>query len=98
MTAKGYWIAHATVHDPETYDIYRQANAAPLAEFGGKFLVRGGEQKNPEGAWSPRTVIIEFPSYADALACYESEEYQSAKAIRAPISKANMVIVEGYFG
>ena len=47
MTAKGYWIAHATVHDPEAYDIYRQANAAPLAEFCGKFLVRGGDQKKP---------------------------------------------------
>jgi uncharacterized protein (DUF1330 family) len=98
MIAKGYWIAHATVHDPEIYDIYRQANAAPLDEFGGKFLVRGGDQKNPEGAWSPRTVIIEFPSYADALACYDSGEYQAAKAIREPVSKANMVIVEGYLG
>lgn len=98
MTAKGYWIAHATVHDPETYDIYRQANAEPLAKFGGKFLVRGGDQKSSEGAWSPRTVIIEFPSYADALACYESEEYQAAKAIREPVSEANMAIVEGYLG
>ena len=98
MTAKGYWIAHATVHDPETYNIYRQANAEPLAKFGGKFLVRGGDQKSPEGAWSPRTVIIEFPSYADALACYASEEYQAAKAIREAVSEANMAIVEGYLG
>jgi len=98
MTAKGYWIAHATVHDPETYNIYRQANAEPLAKFGGKFLVRGGDQKSPEGAWSPRTVIIEFPSYADALACYASEEYQAAKAIRESVSEANMAIVEGYLG
>ena len=43
MTAKGYWIAHATVHDPEIYEKYRQANGPSLAAHGGKFLVRGGD-------------------------------------------------------
>ena len=40
--AKGYWIAHGRVDDPAAYDLYRAANAAPLAEYGGRFLVRGG--------------------------------------------------------
>ena len=43
-TPKGYWIAHGRVDDPEKYDLYRAANAAPLAEFGGVFRVRGGTQ------------------------------------------------------
>jgi uncharacterized protein (DUF1330 family) len=98
MTAKGYWIAHATVHDPEIYDKYRQANGPSLAAYGGKFLVRSGDQELLEGEWSPRTVVIEFPSYADALACYKSEGYQAAKALRDPVSEANVVIVEGYLG
>ena len=96
--AKGYWIAHGTVHDPVAYDIYRAANAAPLAEYGGRFLVRGGEQETKEGEARPRTVVIEFPSYEAARACYESEGYQKAKALRAGISESDMVIVAGYDG
>jgi uncharacterized protein (DUF1330 family) len=98
MTAKGYWIGHNVVRDAETYDTYRAANAAPLAEFGGKFLVRGGTQENPEGDWSPRTVVIEFPSYQQALDCYNSPAYQAAKGIRTPVADTNMIIVEGYSG
>ncbi|MEW9918922.1 DUF1330 domain-containing protein [Marimonas sp. MJW-29] len=93
---KGYWIAHMDVKDAETYEKYRAANAKPLAAFGGKFVVRGGTQQVAEGNWSPRTVIIEFPSYADAVACYESADYQQAKDIRLTASDNNMVIVEGY--
>ena len=74
------------------------ANAKPLMDFGGKFLVRGGSQTNPEGNWRGRTVVIEFPSYADAVACYESENYRKAKDIRLPVADNDMVIVEGYDG
>lgn len=98
MTAKGYWIAHNVVHDAEAYDKYRAANAAPLAEYGAKFLVRGGTQELREGAWNNRTVVIEFASYADALACYESKGYQAAKTLRDAVADGNLIIVEGYEG
>tara|TARA_R110002094_G_scaffold30159_4_gene42682 strand:+ start:1310 stop:1603 length:294 start_codon:yes stop_codon:yes gene_type:complete len=95
---KGYWIGRMDVHDAETYDIYRAANAKPFADYGAKFLVRGGAQTPAEGAWRARTVIIEFSSYADALACYESDAYQKAKDIRLPAADGELVIVEGYEG
>ena len=95
---KGYWIATMDVRDAAVYDTYRAANAAPLKEYGGRFLVRGGSQQNPEGNWRGRTVVIEFASYADAVACYESDAYQNAKDIRLPVADNNMVIVEGYDG
>ena len=98
MTTKGYWIAHNVVHDAEAYDKYRAANAEPLAAYGAKFLVRGGTQELREGAWNARTVVIEFPSYADAIACYDSEGYQSAKALRDAVAEGNLIIVEGYSG
>ncbi|MFX4298612.1 DUF1330 domain-containing protein [Pseudosulfitobacter pseudonitzschiae] len=96
MAAKGYWIAHNVVHDAEAYKKYQAANAAPLAEYGGRFVVRGGQQINPEGSWNSRTVVIEFPSYADAVACYESKSYKAALALRIDIADGNLVIVEGY--
>jgi uncharacterized protein (DUF1330 family) len=93
---KGYWIALVDVKDAATYDLYRAANAGPFAEFGARFLVRGGDQTCPEGQSRSRTVVLEFPSYAAAKACYESPGYQDAKAIRLPVSDADIIIVEGY--
>jgi uncharacterized protein (DUF1330 family) len=95
---KAYWVANVDVRDAEEYAKYREANAAAFAKYGGRFLVRGGAQEQREGTGHGRTVVIEFPDLAAARACYDSPEYQRAKAIRDPVSDANLVIVEGYEG
>jgi uncharacterized protein (DUF1330 family) len=96
--AKGYWIVNNIVHDVEIYEQYKEANAAAFAKFDAKFVVRGGQQQLREGQSHPRTVVLEFPSYEIAVACYESAEYQKALEIREAISDGNLVIVEGYDG
>lgn len=93
---KGYWIATMDIHDHEIYDKYRAANAKPFADFGARFLVRGGTQQIREGQMRARTVVLEFDSYADAVACYESPSYQRAKDIRLNVADGSLVIVEGY--
>jgi uncharacterized protein (DUF1330 family) len=93
---KGYWIAHITVTDSEAYQVYRAIVPAILAKHGGTFLVRAGTQEIVEGNARPRTVVIEFPSLAAARACYESHEYQAAKALRAKASSGDVCIVEGW--
>jgi len=95
---KGYWIANNIVHDAATYDTYKAANGPVFAKWNARFVVRGGAQQAVEGDPYPRTVVIEFDSYADAVACYESPEYQAAKAIRVPVSEGRVIIVEGYDG
>ncbi|MEO3386912.1 DUF1330 domain-containing protein [Mesorhizobium sp. CAU 1741] len=96
--AKGYWIAHVDVQDPERYKDY-VATAKPAFErFGARFLARGGEWKALEGRGRARNVVIEFPSMQAALDCYNSDEYQAAKAIRITVADAEMVIVEGHDG
>lgn len=95
---KAYWVAHVDVRDPEIYAKYREANAAAFARYGARFIVRGGPQTEMEGHSRARTVVIEFPSLEAATACFHSAEYQAAKAIRDPISSADLVIVEGYEG
>ena len=47
----------------------------------GKFLVRGGKNRTNDGINSPRTVVVEFPNYDTAIACYDSPEYQEAHDI-----------------
>ena len=96
--AKGYWIVRVDVADQEEYKTYIAANAAPLAQFGGRFLVRGGRFENPEGGSRMRNAVIEFPSYQAAVDCWHSAAYQRAVQIRLPVSTADLIIIEGYEG
>jgi uncharacterized protein (DUF1330 family) len=95
---KGYWLAHVDVADPEGYKAYIAANADPFRKFGARFLVRAGRFEIPEGSSRTRHVVIEFPSYAAALDCWKSPEYQEAVKLRLPVSTIDLVIVEGYDG
>jgi uncharacterized protein (DUF1330 family) len=95
---KGYWIGHVTVSDPAAYEAYRQANAAAFAKYGARFLVRGGDQEVVEGGLRARSVVIEFPTLQAARDCYASPEYQAAKALRLPVSLADLCIVAGWEG
>jgi uncharacterized protein (DUF1330 family) len=94
--AKGYWIARVDVADPEGYKAYVAANAEPFRQFGARFLVRGGAFENVEGGSRARNVVIEFESYQQALACWNSPAYQRARDLRLPHSTADVIIVEGY--
>jgi uncharacterized protein (DUF1330 family) len=95
---KGYWIVRVDVSDNEVYGRYIKANAAPIARHGGRFLVRGGRHEAVEGTARARNVVIEFPSYDAALACFRDPDYQAAKAIRDPVTEAEIVVIEGYDG
>lgn len=94
--AKGYWIGRVDVDDIDAYQKYVAANAKPFADYGARFLVRGGAFETVEGSARSRNVVIEFPSYQAALDCYQSADYQAAKALRTPVSTGDIVIIEGY--
>lgn len=96
--AKGYWVAHVDVTDPEGYKGYVARNGKAFAKYGARFLVRGGQFEAREGASRSRNVVIEFKDYETALACYNSPEYAEAKKYRANASVADMIIIEGYDG
>lgn len=93
---KAYWIARVDVTDPERYQDYVTTAAPALQRHGARFLARGGPFHELEGKARTRNVVIEFPSIEEALACYNSDEYQEAKAIRQEVSEAELLIVEGY--
>ena len=52
----------------------------------------------PEGRRRSRNVVIEFPDYAAALACYHSPEYQANIKLRLPHSIVDIIVIEGYDG
>ena len=95
---KGYWVARVDVHDAEAYKEYLAANGAAFAKFGGRFIVRGGRFECVSGTSRSRNVVIEFPSYEAALACWNSPEYQAARAKQRGGADVDMILIEGYDG
>jgi uncharacterized protein (DUF1330 family) len=98
MAKKGYWIVRADVSDPEGYKAYVAADMGAIGKHGGRFLVRGGAFELMEGASRSRSVVIEFPSYDAALACYRSPEYQAAAALRKGKAEFDLIVIDGYDG
>jgi uncharacterized protein (DUF1330 family) len=96
--AKGYWIGRVDVHNDEGYKPYAAANPGILKKFGGRFVVRGGAASAVEGQSRSRNVVIEFPDYATALACYNSPEYQANIKVRQPHAIVDLIVIEGYDG
>ena len=95
---KGYWIVRMDVSDREGFAPYLAATPAALAKFGGRFVIRGGRYEAVEGTTRSRHTVIEFPSYDAALACWQSPEYQAARALRQSAATADLVVIEGYDG
>ena len=93
---KGIWIAvYEKIENTEILKKYAVKATVAIGKYSGKFLVRGGKNITLEGNQSPRTVIVEFPSFADAKKCYNSGEYQEAHNILKGSVKRNLQIIEG---
>ena len=93
---KGIWIAvYEKIENMETLKKYAVKATEAISKYSGKFLVRGGKNITLEGNQSPRTVIVEFPTFSDAEKCYNSDEYQEAHNILKGSVKRNLQIIEG---
>jgi uncharacterized protein (DUF1330 family) len=91
-----YLIAQITVRDAATYDRYRELAPPSIAQYGGRYVARGGTTETLEGTWRPkRLVILEFPSVEQARAWWASPEYAPAKALRQSSADADILVVEG---
>lgn len=93
---KGYWIGRVDVHNEEGYKPYIAANAPIWKKYNGRPIVRGGRFEAVEGQARSRNVVIEFPDYETALACYNSPEYQANIKVRQPHAVAELIVIEGY--
>ncbi len=94
MTA--YIIFDIEVADPVGYEDYKRLAAPTVAQFGGKYIARGGNTEVLEGEWIPkRLVILEFENSERAKAWLNSPEYAEARALRHKYAKSNMVVVDG---
>jgi uncharacterized protein (DUF1330 family) len=91
-----YFIADYEPTNPAGMEAYRAAVPATIAQYGGRYLIRGGATELIEGGPEPkRVVILEFADTAAAKRWYHSPEYQKILPIRLANSTGRVLIVEG---
>ena len=88
------WIGHVSVTDPEAYGKYAELAGPAIAKHGGRFIARAGRYVQLEGKDRPRNVVAKFDSLEAAEACYNSPEYQAAKAHAVGAAERELLIVE----
>ena len=93
---KAYWVCvYEKIENAEKLKEYAVKAKPAIEKFSGKFLVRGGKNRTNDGIESPRTVVVEFPNYNNAVECYDSAEYQEAHDILKGHVVRHHQIIEG---
>ena len=93
---KGYVVCvYKSISSEEKLKEYAVKAKAAVEKYKGKFLIRGGKATTNEGTKSPRTVVIEFPSYDDANSFYNSREYKEAHEILKGHAERHHQTIEG---
>jgi len=91
-----YLISDVETRDPEAMARYREAAAASIAQYGGRYLVRGGPIETLEGGWTPQAiVVVAFDTADQARAWYASPEYAQALKVRQTALARRLILVEG---
>ncbi|MFF7776470.1 DUF1330 domain-containing protein [Streptomyces tanashiensis] len=93
---KGYWVSvYRTVSDPEKLAAYNKLAGPAVEAGGGRILARGGRVVAHDAGIAERTVLIEFDSFAHAVAAHGSAAYQAALVALADGVERDFRIVEG---
>ena len=91
-----YIVVRVDVTDAEQFAEYLKVTPGIIEQFGGRYLVRGGERVTLEGEEETRRmVIIEFPSMETAQAFYNSDEYAAAIRLREGAATAQFLALDG---
>ena len=96
INMSGYFIVRCEYFDESEYKDYAKLAADAVKEFNGEFLVTGrGAQNQMESGVLPKTVVVKFKTFEDALSCYQCEAYEKALSFIENSSNRDFVIVEG---
>lgn len=91
-----YVISEVEKIEEEAWNNYRQLASEAIAQYGGKYLVRGAAQNVVEGSpCDSLIVILEFPNMAMLKAWYSSKEYSKALLFRDRALRRKLTFVEG---
>ena len=95
-----YVISHVEFLNEKLADEYRALAQATIAQYGGRYIVRGGSIEALEGEWpaEKRMVIVEFPTIEDARNWYQCPQYAEALVVREHALNRTLLLVDGVGG
>ena len=94
--AKGYWVScYRSVTNPDALGAYAKLAGPAIEAGGGTFLARGGRVQAYEAGVAERTVVVEFPSFEQAVATHDGEAYRAAAAKLEGAVERDLRVVEG---
>ena len=94
--AKGYWVSvYPAISDLERLTAYNELAGPAVRAEGGRTLSRGSRVVAHEAGIAHRAVLVEFDSFDQAVAAYESEAYQKALVALPDGFERDFRIIEG---
>ena len=98
--AKSYWVSvYPAISGPQRLAAYDKLARPAVQAGGGRVLSllpsRGGRIVAHEAGITQRAVLIEFDSFEQAVAAYESEAYQKALVALPDGFERDFRIIEG---
>ncbi|OLZ48069.1 DUF1330 domain-containing protein [Amycolatopsis keratiniphila] len=95
--SKGYWVSvYPTIADSGEFAVYNELAGVAVRAAGGRTIARGGSRVVAhEAGIAERVVLVEFDSFEQAVAAYESAAYQKALAALPDGFERDFRIIEG---
>ena len=91
-----YAISEVEAKDAAAFEAYRTRAARTIAQYGGRYLVRGGAADVVEGGPPAKTfIVVEFPSMQRLRQWYASPEYAEALDVSRTALDRRLIFVEG---
>ena len=94
MTA--YLVVQAKLTDPIRFRSYSDIVPQLVKDFGGEYIVLGGDNEVLEGGWNgARLVIHRWPDMKSAKLFWNSPQYREAKKLREGTGQFKVMLLEG---
>lgn len=92
----GYWVVRGSaVRDEEALKQYSELWGPIAQRYGAEIIAGKARCDTREGEAYPRQLVVRFPTFEDAVRCYEDPEYQTAMSWMRKASDRELVILEG---
>lgn len=93
---KGYWLIIGTeITDEVAQKDYGEVWKPIAAKYGARVNQLATPPLLLEARDARRVIVVEFPSYEIARACYDDREYQEARLLALKASKRELLIIQG---
>ena len=92
----GYWVVRGSAVRDEAAAKEYVSHWIPIGQrYGAEIIAGKGRIDDREGGPFPRQLIVRFPSFEDAVACYEDPEYVKAMEFASKAFDRDLSILEG---